>query len=59
MAKKENRGGARPGAGRSKITDKVRPFTLYLRESVINGHSKEAIKNAAMGAINALQTNIS
>ncbi len=54
MAKKDKRGGAREGAGRSVVADKVAPVTIYVRESVINKYGKERIKVAALGAINAL-----
>jgi len=50
--KKENRGGARPGAGRSKLADKMQPFTIYIRESVIKQHTKDGIKKILLDAIN-------
>lgn len=41
---KSKRGGKRPGAGRKKVTDKVLPLTIYVKDSVIkaNGGAKKA-----------------
>lgn len=39
---KDNRGGARAGAGRAALDDKLQPITLYFRESFIESFGGRA-----------------
>lgn len=54
MSKSNTHGGVRPGQGRKPIDDKLKPVTVYVRESVIRSHGIETVKEAAKAGIIAL-----
>ena len=49
--KKDNRGGARPGAGRKKVEDPVTRLTIFLRKSRLDKVGKPEAERVAVNAI--------
>lgn len=51
MAKKNQQGGKRPGSGAKEKSDKKKPITIYVYQSVIDKEGIEALRKKLYAAV--------